>query len=190
LKIPFLNIDEIIKGCLQGNIKHQELLYTMLRAKMLGICLRYSNNKDEAQDILHDGFMILFNSLKNFRNEGPFEAWASKIFVFQSIKINKKWALKINDLELTEQDFDYNVFENNAIDSLSVKEILQLIQELPPGYRMIFNLYEIEGYSHKEIGELLEISENTSKSQLSRAKKILKDKILAQNENVKYVKRK
>jgi RNA polymerase sigma-70 factor (ECF subfamily) len=158
-----LNIDEIIKGCLAGNIKHQELLYTMLRAKMLGICLRYSNNKEEAQDILHDGFLILFNSLKNYRNEGPFEAWASKIFVYQSIRTNKKWTLKINDVELTDNDYDYNIFEDTAINSLSVKEILKEIQELPPGYRMIFNLYEIEGYSHKEIGELLEISESTSK---------------------------
>lgn len=177
LSVPFLSLEEVIKGCIEKDIKYQELLYSMLRAKMFGICLRYSNNKTEAQDILHDGFMTLFNTIKNYRGEGHFEAWASKIFVFQSIKANKKWELKRQSSEIQESDYDQDAFDNSVLNALSAKEILDLIQKLPSGYRTVFNLYEIEGYSHKEIAQMLEISENTSKSQLSRAKKLLQDKL-------------
>jgi len=177
LSVPFLNLDDTIKGCIKGDIKHQELMYKMLKGKMFGICLRYSNNKTEAQDILHDGFITLFKSIKNYRGDGHFEAWASKIFVFQSIKANKKWELKKNSNEIHEGIFEQDVFDHSILNTLSAKEILQLIQELPNGYRTVFNLYEIEGYTHEEISAILEISVGTSKSQLSRAKKILQEKL-------------
>jgi RNA polymerase sigma-70 factor (ECF subfamily) len=177
LNVPFLKLDDIIEGCIKGDLKQQELLYSILRAKMFGICLRYSNNKTEAQDILHDGFMTLFASIRNYRGDGHFEAWASKIFVYQSIKANKKWELKKSNYDIQESDFEQNVFDDSILSLLSAKEILELIQKLPSGYRTVFNLYEIEGYSHSEIAQMLNISEGTSKSQLSRAKKLLQEKL-------------
>lgn len=177
LNVPFLNLDEIIKGCIKGDLKHQELLYSLLKAKMYGICLRYSNDKTEAQDILHDGFMTLFNTIKNYRGEGHFEGWASKIFIFQCIKANKKWELKKSHNDVQESHYEQDVFDNSILNALSAKEILDLIQKLPSGYRTVFNLYEIEGYTHEEISNILEISVGTSKSQLSRAKKLLQEKL-------------
>jgi RNA polymerase sigma factor (sigma-70 family) len=176
LKVRFLNIDAIIKGCLEGNIKHQELLYTLHKSKMMGICLRYSNNKDEAQDILHDGFMDVFSTIKTYRGEGPFLAWMTKIFIYKCIRANKKWEMRKSDdkLDMIEARYDEHA---DILNSLSVKEIIKLIQQLSPGYRTVFNLFAIEGYSHKEIAELLDISESTSKSQFLRARVILQQKI-------------
>lgn len=179
-----MNIEEIIKGCLEGNIKHQELLYTIHKSKMMGVCLRYSNNREEAQDILHDGFMDVFSSVKSYRGDGPFLGWMTRIFIYKCIKANKQW-------EMRKSDNGYTALENQSYDekadiisTLSAKEILGLIQGLSPGYRTVFNLYVIEGYSHKEIADLLDISESTSKSQLSRAKIILQQKIIEQRQVV------
>jgi RNA polymerase sigma factor (sigma-70 family) len=184
LKVKFLNIDDIIKGCLDGNIKHQELLYTLHKSKMMGICLRYSNNREEAQDILHDGFMDVFSSIRQYRGDGPFLAWMTKIFIYKCIRANKQWEMRKSDhgmdsLENTQYDEKADI-----ISTMSAKEIMKLVQDLSPGYRTVFNLYVVEGYSHKEIADLLDISENTSKSQLSRAKTILQQKIIQQRQVV------
>lgn len=179
-----MNIDDIIKGCLEGNLKHQELLYTMHKSKMMGVCLRYSNNREEAQDILHDGFMDVFSSIKNYRGEGPFLGWMTRIFIYKCIKANKQWEMRKSDNgfeALQNQQYDE---QSDIISTLSVKEIINLIQGLSPGYRTVFNLYVIEGYSHKEIALLMDISESTSKSQLSRAKIILQQKIIEQRQVV------
>jgi RNA polymerase sigma factor (sigma-70 family) len=179
-----LDIDSIIKGCLEGNIKHQELLYTMHKSRMMGICLRYSNNRDEAQDILHDGFIDVFASIKSYRGEGHFLAWMTKIFIYKCIGMNKQWEMRKagNGVDFLE----YSAYDEKAdiISTMSAKEIISLIQALSPGYRTVFNLYVIEGYSHKEIADLLNISEGTSKSQLSRAKIILQQKIIEQRQVV------
>ncbi len=171
--------EEIISGCVNGNKKAQKALYDKYSKKMLGVCMRYFRNVDEAEDALQEGFIRIFNSIDKFRNEGSFEGWIRRIIVNTALNYYKSnlkhyYAVDYNDIEdiveETEQDFD----------NFSVDVLLKLIQTLPEGYRLIFNMYEIEGYTHKEIGELLGISINTSKSQLMKSKKYLQNKLLTQ----------
>ncbi|MBC8489006.1 MAG: sigma-70 family RNA polymerase sigma factor [Bacteroidetes bacterium] len=163
---------------LQNNARSQELLYKHYAPKMYGICMRFTGNQMEADDILQDGFIKIFTKLKDFRNEGSLEGWIRKTIINTAINFYRK-KLKysyfddIEGLEVPETK------EENIYDKLSKEELIKLIQELPNGYRTIFNLYVIEGYSHKEIGKMLNISNNTSKSQLTRARNILQRKVLA-----------
>jgi RNA polymerase sigma factor (sigma-70 family) len=172
-----LNINEadLIKGCLNGDSKMQEELYKRFAPKMYAVCLRYSNNAENAQDLLQEGFIKIFRNLNRFRGDGSFEGWIRRIFVNTSIEYFRK---KTNLFSITEKE-DLIVEDNslNALDRLAEKDIIILVQELSPGYRTVFNLYAIEGYSHKEIGTMLNINEGTSKSQLARAKSILKKKV-------------
>lgn len=163
---------DLIAGCLEGNRKMQEMLYNRFAPKMYAVCLRYSSNADDAQDLLQDGFIKIFKNLDKYRGDGSFEGWVRRIFVNTSIEHFRK-KIKINTVadssEIQVEDKEWNAFE-----SLAEKDIINIIQELSPGYRQVFNMYVIEGYSHKEIGDILGISEGTSKSQLARAKSILK----------------
>ncbi len=175
--ISNLNINEadLIKGCLNGDSKMQEELYKRFAPKMYAVCLRYSNNAENAQDLLQEGFIKIFRNLNRFRGDGSFEGWIRRIFVNTSIEYFRK---KTNLFSITEKE-DLVVEDSslNALDRLAEKDIILLVQELSPGYRTVFNLYAIEGYSHKEIGTMLNINEGTSKSQLARAKSILKKKV-------------
>lgn len=175
--ISNLNINEadLIKGCLNGDSKMQEELYKRFAPKMYAVCLRYSNNAENAQDLLQEGFIKIFRNLNRFRGDGSFEGWIRRIFVNTSIEYFRK---KTNLFSITERE-DLVVEDSslNALDRLAEKDIILLVQELSPGYRTVFNLYAIEGYSHKEIGTMLNINEGTSKSQLARAKSILKKKV-------------
>lgn len=175
--ISNLNINEadLIKGCLNGDSKMQEELYKRFAPKMYAVCLRYSNNVENAQDLLQEGFIKIFRNLNRFRGDGSFEGWIRRIFVNTSIEYFRK---KTNLFSITEKE-DLVVEDSslNALDRLAEKDIILLVQELSPGYRTVFNLYAIEGYSHKEIGTMLNINEGTSKSQLARAKSILKKKV-------------
>jgi len=140
---------------------------------MYGVCLRYASNADEAEDILQEGFIKVFKKLDSYRAEGSFEGWIRRIFVNTAIEYFRR---KTYQQPITEQH--ENTVEGrslSALDSLAERDILKLVQELSPGYRTVFNLYVIEGYTHKEIGDLLHISEGTSKSQLSRAKLALQE---------------
>ena len=171
------NISEadLIEGCLKGDGKMQKELYNRFAPKMYAVCLRYSNDAENARDLLQEGFIKIFRNLNRFRSEGSFEGWIRRIFVNTSIEYYRK---KTNLFSITERE-DLMVEDGslNALDKLGEKDIIKLIQELSPGYRTVFNLYTIEGYSHKEIGTMLNISEGTSKSQLARAKGILKKKV-------------
>jgi RNA polymerase sigma factor (sigma-70 family) len=171
----YITEPDLLRGCLSGDSKMQEELYNRFSAKMYAVCLRYSNNAETAQDLLQDGFIKIFKNLQNFRGEGSFEGWVRRIFVNTSIEHYRK---KSNLFSLNERE-DLTLEDNslNALDKLAEKDIIKLIQELSPGYRTVFNLYAIEGYSHKEIGTMLHINEGTSKSQLARAKGILKKKV-------------
>ena len=153
----------------------QEELYNRFASKMYAVCLRYSSNAENAQDLLQEGFIKIFRNLDRFRGEGSFEGWIRRIFINTSIEFYRK---KSNVFSTSEKE-ELMVEDNslNALDKLAEKDIIKLVQELSPGYRTVFNLYAIEGYSHKEIGILLNISEGTSKSQLARAKGILKNKV-------------
>jgi len=164
---------DLIKGCVSGDRRMQELLYKKFSPKMYAICLRYAGNTDDAQDLLQEGFIKIYKNLEKFRNEGSFEGWMRRVFVNTSIEHFRR---KVNLNSITENE-EKGIEDStwNVLDSLAEKDIIQLIQELSNGYRTVFNLYVVEGYSHKEIGDMLGISEGTSKSQLSRAKMILQD---------------
>ena len=154
----------------------QEELYNRFSSKMYAVCLRYAGNGEDAQDVLQDGFVKIYKNLSRFRGEGSFEGWIRRIFVNTAIEhLRRKTYLKpIADKE--ENTIPYK--EKTALDRLGEKDILNLIRELSPGYRTVFNLYVVEGYTHKEIGDILGISEGTSKSQLARARMILQDMVI------------
>jgi RNA polymerase sigma factor (sigma-70 family) len=167
---------DLIKGCIEGNRQMQEELYNRFSGKMYAVCLRYANNADDAQDLLQEGFIKVFRNLHRFRAEGSFEGWIRRVFVNSSIEHFRKKSLQLSKVS----DKEEGTIENDdisALDNLAEKDIIKLVQELSPGYRTVFNLYVIEGFSHKEIGELLGISEGTSKSQLARARSILQKKV-------------
>jgi RNA polymerase sigma factor (sigma-70 family) len=167
---------DLIKGCIAGDRRMQEELYSRFSPKMYAVCLRYANNADDAQDLLQEGFIKVYRNLHRFRAEGSFEGWIRRVFVNTSIEHFRKKSTKLSMVT----DREENTIEDadiTAIHKLAEKDIINIIQELSPGYRTVFNLYVVEGYSHKEIGELLGISEGTSKSQLARAKGVLQKKI-------------
>ena len=178
--------EDFIGRCLDNDPKAQGELYKHYAPRMFGICLRYAKNQMEAEDVLQEGFIKVFRYLKDYRNEGSLEGWIRRTMVNTAINFYKKKVKYQKDvsLDLTEP---INHDEESAIDALSAKELLDVIRELPDGYRMVFNLNVIEGYTHKEIGEMLNISENTSKSQLSRARGVLQEKL---KNKVKGVRRK
>lgn len=154
----------------------QEELYHRFAAKMYAVCLRYTSNAEDAQDLLQEGFIKVYRNLHHFRAEGSFEGWIRRVFVNTSIEHFRKKSAKLSMVsekeESTIEDSDISALEN-----LAQKDIIKIVQELSPGYRTVFNLYVVEGYSHKEIGDMLGISEGTSKSQLARAKAVLQKKI-------------
>jgi len=154
----------------------QEELYHRFSPKMYAVCLRYASHVEDAQDLLQEGFIKVYRNLHHFRAEGSFEGWIRRVFVNTSIehfrKKSTKLAMVTEKEEGTIEDTDIT-----ALDNLAEKDIIKIVQELSPGYRTVFNLYVVEGYSHKEIGDMLGISEGTSKSQLARAKSVLQKKI-------------
>jgi RNA polymerase sigma factor (sigma-70 family) len=167
---------DLIKGCIAGDRRLQEELYRRFSPKMYAVCLRYANNADDAQDLLQEGFIKVYRNLHRFRAEGSFEGWIRRVFVNTSIEHFRKKSTRLSMVT----DKEENTIEDadiTAIHKLAEKDIINIIQELSPGYRTVFNLYVVEGYSHKEIGELMGISEGTSKSQLARAKGVLQKKI-------------
>lgn len=151
----------------------QELLYTRYASKMYAVCLRYCGSADDAQDLLQDGFIKVFQNLEKYRGDGSFEGWIRSIFVNTSIEHFRR-KIKFTSVSETQEDTIEDK-EWNALETFAEKDIVKIIQQLSPGYRQVFNMYVIEGYSHKEISEIMGISEGTSKSQLARAKAILKN---------------
>jgi RNA polymerase sigma-70 factor (ECF subfamily) len=170
------NEAQIREGCTKGDRKFQQMLYDMFSSRMFGVCLRYANEYNTAQDLLQEGFVKVYRSIEKFRGEGSFEGWVRRIFVNTAIEhLRRKTYLK-PIAEKEENTIAYK--EKTALDRLGEKDILNLIRELSPGYRTVFNMYVVEGYTHKEIGDILGISEGTSKSQLARARMILQDMVI------------
>jgi len=167
-------MEHFIAGCKQGDRKAQEALYKQLSAKMMGVCMRYAASRTDAEDILQMGFVKMFQKITYFKNEGSFEGWVRRIMVNTAIELYRKNVRLLHTIEL---EGVVDVDDANALSQLAVKDLMQLVQNLPDGYRVVFNLYAIEGYSHKEIAEQLGISEGGSKSQLSRARSYLQQKI-------------
>ncbi len=171
---PYL---DIIKGCIEGDRKSQSRLYDAFSSKMFGICLRYAKDYHQAEDILQDGFVKTFRHISKFRFEGSFEGWLRRIFVNTAIEQIRK---NIHVSEIVEHQIDYRYqSDNEGIHNLATGEIMKMVQDLSPGYRTIFNLFAIEGFSHQEIADQLKISEGTSKSQFARARAILMKKVEA-----------
>ena len=173
---------QLIESCIKGDRASQKVLYDRLAARMFPVCMRYAGDRDLAEDVLQDGFVTLFTRLDTYKGEGSFEGWARKIFVTTALmNLRKKDALKMSDdLEAARS---LKAETSSQIQNLGYKELMNMIMELPAGFRTVFNMYAIEGYSHKEIGEMLGISETTSRTQLSRARISLQNKI-KERENV------
>jgi RNA polymerase sigma factor (sigma-70 family) len=168
--------DELIKGCLRRDANAQRELYDTFSSKMYSICYRYVKDSMEAEDILVTSFMKVFDKIGQFKSEGSFEGWIRRIVVNEALSYlrrNRSMYLE-TELEQADREPDYNMLS----DHLEAEDLMNMIKELPTGYRIVFNLYAIDGYSHKEIADQLGISENTSKSQLSRARTYLQ-KMLA-----------
>jgi RNA polymerase sigma factor (sigma-70 family) len=162
----------LIQACIEGNRYFQSRLYEIYSPKMFSICLRYAKNREEAEEILQEGFVQAFKSLKKFKNTGSFEGWIKKIMLYCAIQ---QYRSKSKLYPVVDIDTVYlgETGTEDIITQLGKKELLKMVQALPPAYRMIFNLYVFEGMKHKEIAALLGIAEGTSKSNLSDAKAIL-----------------
>ena len=167
---------ELIRSCIEGDRKSQKVLYDRLAPRMFPICIRYIGDRDQAEDVLQDGFITLFAKLETYKGDGSFEGWARRVFVTTALMaLRKKDALKMSeDLETVRGMKSETASQTQQI---GYKELMKLITSLPPGFRTVFNMYSIEGYSHKEIAEALGISETTSRTQLSRARIWLQNKI-------------
>ena len=168
-------VEDIIKRCLKNKRSAQKQLYDLFSAKMYGVCMRYAKNHHDAQDILQEGFLLVFSKLHTFNSKGSFEGWMKRIMINAA---TQKYREKISQLcvESLGDELDDSL---KAIESDNIKanELVEVIQSLPTQYRIVFNMYAVEGYSHKEIAETLNISENTSRSNYFRARNILREKL-------------
>ena len=170
-----LTENQLIAGCIKGERNCQRELYNMFSAKMFSVCLRYSKNQMDAEDILQEGFIKLFNNLEKFRGEGSFDGWVRRIFANTAIEHLRRKNLNTiggEGLENTVVDK-----QQNALDNLYEKDLVNCSRTLSEGYKTVFNLYAIEGLSHKEIALQLGITESTSKAQFSRAKALVRSRL-------------
>ena len=174
--VTTLNEQNIIALCKRGDRSAQKALFDSLSPKMFAICLRYMGDRDAAEDVLQEGFITLFSKLDSFSGEGSFEGWARKVFVNTALMTLRKNDILKQSADI-ESAFGISSGGASAIQNISYQELLKVISELPAGYRTVFNMFAIEGYSHKEISEALGITEATSRSQLQRARVILQGKI-------------
>ena len=172
---PNITEADLIQGCIAQDRRMQEEMYRRFSPKMYGVCLRYAGNADDAQDVLQEGFIKIFRKLDSFRREGSFEGWVRRVFVNTAIEHFRRKHYMQPVTEREENSIEGKTL--TALDDMGEKDILKLVQQLSPGYRTVFNLYVVEGFAHREIAEMLNITEGTSKSQLSRAKVILQDMI-------------
>lgn len=168
-------IHKLVQGCKNGDPKSQKALFEQFYGLLLGICLRYTEDRDEAKDVLQEGFVKIFNHIPNFEFTGSFEGWMKRIMINTAIDQYRK-----NKNEPYLQDIDDSPepgISEEGLENLKEEDLIKIIQALPEGYRMVFNLYVVEGYNHQEIAEMLNINEGTSKSQLAKAKKMLQQKL-------------
>jgi len=167
--------EQLINDCIDGKQKALAQLYHTFSAKMYGVCLRYAKDSTEAEDNLQEGFIRVYNNLKTFRHDGSLEGWIRRIMVNVSLeKLRKQHLLyPVEDVAV----YDSPNFSDDVIAKISADDLLKLIQQLPPRYRLVFNLYVIEGMSHQEIAQEMSITQGTSKSNLARAREILKKKV-------------
>lgn len=165
---------ELVKGVLQGDTRCEEALYRRFSVPMFRLCLRYAANRSEAEDMMQEGFLRVFTDLKHYRSEGSLEGWIRRVIVRAALR----WLQQRRAFEMSDLPEDLYFIEPNGSEPYPLadesKQVVQLLQQLPPGYRTVLNLFAIEGYSHEEIAELLQISAGTSRSQLSKARNLLR----------------
>lgn len=166
-------LEELIHKCKKGDRKAQEQLYKNYAGVLYGICLKYSRNKTEAEDNLHDSFMTIYDKIGQYKSKGSFEGWMKRITINTVLQKYRREEY----LNVVHDNIEDEVNLENVYDDISLQTLLKYIQELPNKYRATFNLYVLDGYTHKEIGELLGTSVGTSKSNLARARMLLKEKI-------------
>lgn len=166
----------LVKKCLKGDARAQRALFDKFAPKMLGVCMRYAKNTEQAEDVLQDGFVKVFTKLSNYSGNGSLEGWIRRIIVntaLDEIRRNVKFKDNVNV-----DDVDYKLeLDSHIVEGLAADDLMKIVNDLPDGYRVVFNMFAIEGYSHKEIAMQLNISENTSKSQYSRARSYIKVKL-------------
>lgn len=172
-----MDLKILIEKCKKGDRKAQQSLYNLFKDKLYALCLKYCKNKDEAQDNLQDSFITIFQKIESYSGKGSFEGWLKRITINKAIDRYKRepYLEPIDNHHVAQEETTVDEKETH----ISLQVMLSLIQELPDRYRLVFNLYEMDNYSHKEISEILSVSEGTSKSNLHRAKVILKQKITA-----------
>jgi RNA polymerase sigma-70 factor (ECF subfamily) len=169
------SVNNLVRLCQEKKPSAQRELYDMFKSKMFGICLRYADDPEDARDILQDGFIKVFEKIHQFGFKGAFEGWMRRIFVNTALE---RFRMRHNKMSLNDNLMELHETQAKEIEAdIDARELLRLVQELSPQYRTVFNLYAIEGYSHKEISEMLQITEGTSKSNLSRARTILQEKV-------------
>lgn len=164
--------DMMLQGCLINNAAAQEALYGTFSTKMLGVCYRFARNKEDAEDMMQEGFIKVFSQIHQFHNSGALEGWIRRIMIhtcINALKKNKKFADSVDLIYAT----SIHLNEFNIPSIMQAKQVVESIRSLPIGYRTVLNLYAIDGYSHKEIAQMLEIEESTSRSQYTRAKSML-----------------
>lgn len=174
-----LSEQELIKGCVKGDRASQKALYERYCRKMMVVCQRYAKSLQEAEDALQEGFLKVFASLKSFRGDSRLDTWITRIMINTALNAQRQKLYLLPMVEITEVNLPED--EEISLAAFNLSELITMIQSLPDGCRLVFNLFAIEGYNHKEIATMLGISEGTSKSQYSRAKSLLKLKLSLQN---------
>lgn len=168
-----MSLEELIHNCKKGDRKAQARLYQKYADVLFGICLKYSRNKTEAEDSLHDSFMTIYDKIEQYKSNGSFEGWMKRITVNTVLQKYRK----VEPLNVVHENTEEEVTVDSSFEDIGLQTLLEYIRELPNKYRTTFNLYVLDGYTHKEIGELLGTTTGTSKSNLARARMLLKEKI-------------
>lgn len=169
-----MSLEQLIKKCIDQDAKAQSQLYKQYASKLFSLCLKYSKNYAEAEDNLHDAFITVFSKIDQYKNKGSFEGWLKRIAINTSLQ---RYRENVGVFDIVNEGNIEDVVVDLDDEDVSIDFLLKIIQELPDRYRLVFNLYVLDGYSHVEISELVNISEGTSKSNLARARMILKEKI-------------
>ncbi len=174
----------IISGCISGDRASQAKLYNLYARKMMGVCLWYSRNREEAEEILHDGFMRVFTYINKYKGEGSFEGWIRKIMINAALSKYKIKSYNLKPFVSFDSETYHGSVRADFANNYDEKELIKLVQTLSPAYRMVFNLFVFEGMKHKEIAEVLKISEGTSKSNLADARRILQEALTLKRKKI------
>ena len=170
----------LVHECVRGNPRAQRSLFDRFAPKMLSVCLRYAKDQEQAEDILQDGFVKVFGKLNDFKNEGSLEGWIRRVMVNTALDQIRKNLRVLGDVST--DDVSYKIESNDFIaENLIAEDLMKMVRSMPEGYKVVFNMFAIEGYSHREIAKSLGITESTSKSQYSRARAYLRERIEKMN---------